>query len=370
MANINDYLDWRGDLTFSASPFNEADAAILANFAYIRLAGIVPEDGTAIALQKAHELYLQKEDSGIRVSAPTLLLFDKMAASERFSHLMLSGYREYLSDGGPDNTAEQFGAITILLPDGRNYISFRGTDETLAGWKEDLYLTMEETIPSQHHAAAYFEWACEKYRGPFLLGGHSKGGNLAIYTAATAQPALRERILTVWNFDGPGFHEGFIETEGYAAIEDRIRSVKPEYSIIGGFFMNRGAVSYIRSTAFGISAHHIYTWNVLGTRFEIAENGLNKNSRVFDAKMEEALSDLDDAQRRRFISDLFDALQANGSETISDISKLKLPKLAGMMRSVTKGAELQHFLKLLIELYIRDFREFISRRVPGPRSEA
>lgn len=366
MSNMIDYLDWRGDLSFSQSPFNEVDNALLATFSYVRLLGIVPEDESAITLKKAHERYYQRtKNVGEMMSPPTLLMFDKMAASARFGNLFLSGFRDFLSDGSENSSSEQFAAVTIHLPDGTNYIAFRGTDETLAGWKEDLYLTMQETIPSQRRASAYLSWAAEHYCGNFMLGGHSKGGNLAIYAAASASPEVQDRILTIWNNDGPGFHEDFIETPAYQAVKDRIRSVKPEYSIIGGFFLNEGAVSYVRTSAFGVAAHHSFTWNVLGDHFETAPNGLHPGSRVFDAKMEEALADLDDTQRRRFISDLFDSLQAGGSETLSDLSKLKPLQLAGVMRSVTKGAELQHFLKMLIELYIRDFREYISGKGNG-----
>ena len=209
MANILDYLDWRGDLTLAQDPFNEVDNLILAELSFVDFGGIVPGpgEGRAVPLWKAAEAYFAKTegrpiDMGVLVPDGISQMLRKLMASPRFRNMTLNGYTALLDDA----VEQQFAALTIDLGNGSIYISFRGTDDTIVGWKEDLNMGFLEEIPSQKQSVAYVARMARQYPDKTIrIGGHSKGGNLAVYSAAKSDGAIQERIVAVHNNDGPGF---------------------------------------------------------------------------------------------------------------------------------------------------------------------
>ncbi len=377
MANLLDYIDWRGDLSFEKSPLNEVDLAVLATFSYIDLKNIVPADEQTISLFQAYlNMYNDPEVRSVpegNNQQRKLELFRKMAASARYSQLKLSGYREVLSAVGVEGASEQFAAVTIILPDGTNVAAFRGTDDNLAGWKEDLYLTMQESIPAQISAAEYLKWTFFAHPGNFHVCGHSKGGNIGIYAAASLPDQEKSRILSIVNLDGPGFHAAFIHSAAYQSIAEKLLSIRPEYSIVGSFFYNRGSSFYVQTSAPGLAAHTCFSWELLGTAF-VRAPGLRNSSRILDEKLETVLSEMDDEARKHFISELFEILTINGSETVGDITKLRPAKLLGMMKEFKNSPEISRFMKSFLEEYLRDLRDFgtslLPRKKPAEPSPA
>ena len=192
MANILDYLDWRGDLTLAQAPFNEVDNLLLAELAFVDFRGIVPENGQSVLLRHAAAAFFARHggageiDMGLLVPDVIPVMLRKMAASRRFGDMKLSCYEDRLDVG----KAEQFAALAVDTGDGALYLAFRGTDDTLAGWKEDFLLSCMPEVPAQKKGAEYTLRAALLYPGRWLrLGGHSKGGNLAVYAA----PGCRSR---------------------------------------------------------------------------------------------------------------------------------------------------------------------------------
>ena len=187
MANIMDYLDWRGDLPLTVSPFNEVDGLILAELSFINFEGIVPppELGRGVPLRDAAGTYFarhngQEIDMGVLVPGRIPDLMCRMAHSVRFGGMLLNGYCELMDDA----REQQFAALTVELGDGSIYLSYRGTDDTIVGWKEDLNMGYLEVIPSQTRALEYLGRMTRQYPDAKLrIGGHSKGGNLAVYSA-------------------------------------------------------------------------------------------------------------------------------------------------------------------------------------------
>ena len=185
MANILDYLDWRGDLTLAQSPFNEVDNLILAELSFVDFGGIIPGpgEGKSVPLWRAAEAYFAKTegrpiDMGVLVPNQIPELLRRTAASPRFRDMKLNGFVDHLDTV----KAEQFAALAAECGDGTVYLSFRGTDDTLAGWKEDFYLSCMREVPAQKMAVAYTEAMAHQYpRIKLRLGGHSKGGNLAVW---------------------------------------------------------------------------------------------------------------------------------------------------------------------------------------------
>ena len=203
MADLFDYLKWRGDLSFTKDPPNPVDALIFSALSYISFGDSMAERPyIPISLEDASEEFLKRTDiqENVRVKTDMSLL---MAAAEtrRFGSAMLLEYRSLLI---PEEET-QFAAITFLLDDNSAFLAFRGTDYSLTGWKEDFNMTFQETIPAQRLALQYTEDFASKYIMPMRLGGHSKGGNLAVFAAVKSDPKIRQRILAVYNNDGPGF---------------------------------------------------------------------------------------------------------------------------------------------------------------------
>ena len=218
MSNIFDYIDWRGDLSFNQSSFNEIDNLILSRVSYFPFDGLISENET-ITIKEAYSRFQKLDLSHIHMlQKEDIDLFPAIAYSKRFGELYI---KNYISKR--DIEAEkQFSAITFLLPDGTIYVAYRGTDNTLIGWKEDFNMSFMESIPSQEEAKKYLNNVASENSDKLRIGGHSKGGNLAVYAAAFCNDEIKPRIMEVYNNDGPGFFDSIISTAEYQSISGKI----------------------------------------------------------------------------------------------------------------------------------------------------
>ena len=205
LTDVFDYIRWRGDLSFRQDPPNEVDGLIFSALAYIRYCGELEENVNSVKLLcDAFQDFSQHEESNTRVRVKNdLELFKAAANSVRFGQCALCMYKERFV---PDEET-QFAAVTFLLDDGSAFLAFRGTDDSLIGWKEDFNMSFQKTVPAQRLALEYAENFAAAYLMPLRLGGHSKGGNLAVFAAAGLLPNFQNRILEVYNHDGPGLSE-------------------------------------------------------------------------------------------------------------------------------------------------------------------
>ena len=215
MANIFDYLEWRCDVPLAVDPFNEVDNLVLAELVYTDFGGIVPVDGRQISLRDAADAFFRRhtheEILAIKsYTARAPLLMEKMLEGERFRDVKLCWYL----DETDTERETQLAAVTFLLPDRSAYVAFRGTDGTLVGWREDCNLSFQHETDGQRRSARYLNLVGGQLDAPMRVGGHSKGGNMAVYAAARCEPALQDRLLAVYTNDGPGFHEEMLQSEG------------------------------------------------------------------------------------------------------------------------------------------------------------
>lgn len=322
MPNITDYIDWRGDITLSASPFNDIDSLIMTQLAMVDLKGIVPSDPQDgyISLSDAAELYFadkkrETEPVSIIIPPDTYLLFKKMAKSKRFGNMKLTAEVSHIDT----EREKQFAAITVKPGDGSVFVAFRGTDDTIVGWKEDFNMSFMTAIPSQIEAAEYLDRVAKKVYGKLRVGGHSKGGNLAVYASSNCSRRTRSRILTVYNYDAPGFSKEFFEREEYNEISDRIKSLVPQSSIVGMLLENDGRFSVVKSTETGIMQHNAFSWEVLGTEF-VKLDELTKESRDMTAVMREWLAKMNMEERKKFVDAIYDILVATKATTVTELS--------------------------------------------------
>lgn len=322
MPDVFDYLKWRGDLKLWHAPFCAVDALILTELAYMDHAGIVPErfdDGLVTLSDDARrfkELHVNSIPTlGAIVPAKIIDLFYGAAKAPRFSELGLCGYVNIVND----SAVEQFSAYSVKLSDGSLFVGFRGTDDSIAGWKENFQMSFKTPVPAQHSAAEYLNKAADHYKTlPLRIGGHSKGGNLAMWAAANSRSDVRERIIEVYNFDGPGFLKNFHESDGYHAVKDRIKTVVPEKSVVGMFLEHEGNYKTVKSSEKGIMQHDALSWQVEGTDFQYADD-LSPDAKRFNEILRAWIGSLGDDFREKFTDAFFGILYATNSTTLSEL---------------------------------------------------
>ncbi|MBQ3276497.1 MAG: DUF2974 domain-containing protein [Oscillospiraceae bacterium] len=361
MADIMDYLDWRGDVPFSVSPVNEVDEFILCKIGTPDLSGMVPEDGAYVTVGQAVEAYKAAGGDlklGIVASEFTVPVFFRLPETERFRDLQLSGYRLKISE----TRTEQFSALTVRLPDGRHYVTFRGTDDTLVGWKENFQLTVMDAVPAQADALKYLLWAAETYPGELVVGGHSKGANLSVYAASMAPEEIQDRITLVCNYDGPGFMEDFLDNPGYRRILPKIRTLMPENATVGTLLFQEDEYEVVRSIASNrLLAHDGFTWETTPTGFVRAEE-LSPSARAIDRGMNDLLRSMNRAQRAEFIDTFFNTLGASGAETLTDVTEQRMLQTLKMVRELNQEPEVRRMVVEMIENIVRDYAQ--ERGVP------
>ena len=360
MNNVYDYLKWRGDLSFTERPFNEVDNLLLALLSYIDLRGIVPQPGEGdIALEAAAEQYFAlrgepeaTEGTDAKTAVEWPWMFHLMSQTDRFRAMRLSCMVDIL-DAAED---KQFSALTVEYAPGRLYIAYRGTSDDLAGWKEDFLLACEPEIPSHEEALRYLERVAALYPAHTLMvGGHSKGGNLAVYAAVMASDAVRARIQTVWNNDGPGFQDAFIHSQPYIAMEGKICKIVPRSSLVGLLLSHRKPTLIVDSFQTGMLQHDAISWEVSRDRFSHLPE-LSRESLVVQTQIHDWLDHLDIATRRRFVDALFQTLSASGAETVSDIMSGALKALnasGNALLAMDKDMRdrVVDFIRLLVQIW-------------------
>jgi len=362
MNTIIDYLDWRGDLSFNQDPLNEVDNLIFSVLSYSDFSGVVPglDKPGSVTLQEAadrigpapHEVTTNLTRSFF---AALPLLLEKCAQTERFANLELSHYIDRIEFA----KAEQFSAVVFSLDEQLHFIAFSGTDDTLAGWKEDLEMSFREAVPAQRDATRYAQAVIANLSGNFYLGGHSKGGNLAVYAAAHLTPEEQQRIIAVYNNDGPGFLANIIEKEGYQRIIHKVTTFIPQSSVAGILLEHEEKFQIIRSNETGLMQHNAFSWEVLGKHF-VYEQELSKSSLVLSQAIRAWLNNISLEERSQFVEALFKVIDATGAKTLSELSEDKLATARAMITTFTQmEEETQTILKKVVESFFAESQKIL-----------
>ena len=354
MPNLMDYIDWRGDLTLKADPFCAVDNLALSELVYVDLDGIVPEGKESfITLAEASKAFFERhtrEELLARENFTRMAPFfmEKMAASRRFGEMKLFGYTNYI-----DEKAEaQLAVMSCLLEDGTVYVAYRGTDDTVVGWKEDFNLSfMTETV-GQKKAAEYLNGMFSEGKEKLRVGGHSKGGNFAVYASAFAGKSVKKKIMEVYTNDGPGFRPEVTEREAYREMLPKIISIVPESTIVSVLLENDVRHCVVKSSAGGVSQHDPLTWQVQGNTFVMAP-GRDESSKFFDTTVRSWLAGLPDGERESFVDSLFRVLRSTGAGTLEEIGSDPLKS----------GAEIIRFIREMPKEEQEEFRGVIGRLI-------
>jgi len=339
MDDLFEYLKWRGDIPFSQVPPTPVDAVIFCELVYIHFDGIVSDDlAHPVFLKDAAEAFLEKPEAEreCRIRLDEKLL-GAAAESVRFGNAGLAFYRDIHI---PEEET-QFAAMAFLLDDGSAFLAFRGTDYTLTGWKEDFNMSFQDSVPAQREALAYTQAFTEVWPVILRLGGHSKGGNIAVYAAAKSSPEVQQRILAVYNNDGPGFTEALMGDPGYLAMVPRIKTYIPQSSIIGMLLEHEEPYTVVKSSLAGILQHDIYSWEVAGGDFVHVEE-VTAESRFIDGTIKRWVADMDREERSTLVDKVFGLLGAGGKDQLIDL--LHPMSIAATVKQFTSDESLRSLL--------------------------
>ncbi len=323
MTTVFDYIRWRGDLSFEASPLCEIDALIFCELSYIFFDGIVPEsiDDGRITIKEAAEIFFERNAGkdiitlGELVPKEIVDLFRLAATSVRFSEVEIGNFINIIDD----ETVEQFSAVSFY-PDGRLFVAYRGTDDSIAGWREDFRMAFLTPVPAQRHAEEYLTKASQSFDGRIVIGGHSKGGNLALWAALNASDEISERTDKIYNFDGPGFLENVWEGENYLRIADKIRTVIPSGSVVGLLLKYDTNYNVTKSTAKSyLHQHDALTWIVEGRNF-VCDNDVLPDVKRANEMVGKWIYAMDPEDRRNFVEGFFDILCSTNAKTVTDLA--------------------------------------------------
>lgn len=252
-----------------------------------------------------------------------------MGESERFGKLLATKYINKIDQ----EQEKQFAAITVLMPNDTIFVSYRGTDNTIVGWKEDLNMSFKSHIASQISAKKYLEIIAQEYPDKKIrIGGHSKGGNIAVYAATFVNKEIKDRIINVYNNDGPGFCDDVIETPEYKEMIEKVHTYIPQSSVIGRLMNHREKYTVVKSVQKGIMQHDLYSWEVLGKQFVTLEEVTN-GSEFVDKTIKEWLENVEPTKREQVIDVVFDILNTTDAQTMKEIKSNWFTSARTMMAS-------------------------------------
>lgn len=315
--NCMDYLQIRGVLPFSVAPFAPVDNLILSTCVYLPFERALPP-GEWLPLPQAVQALERLPDwdaVGLVMAKDTPALLVRAARSDRFSPVQVG-----LCEGALEEDT-QFAALTYRLPDGSLYVSFRGTDDTLVGWKECFAMSYAFPVPAQQLAQAYLVRAARQTTGPLRVGGHSKGGNLAVWAAVHAPADIQARILQVYSNDGPGFGQDLVSTPAYQALAPRLVTYVTQASLVGTLLHQDPNAQVIRSHGVGtVGQHDPFSWQVHGTGFVALDHRSRRGDRE-SAGFRGWVDSLDRQEREEFTEVFFSLLSASRAETLSELSQ-------------------------------------------------
>lgn len=387
MGNIIDYAR-EEQRSFEELPFNEVDALILAQLAYEDIPRLVPalDDernmyGTfrgrmhhfpmdrhnlrqsakallrapfsAITLKQMDEVLHDGADSACQHQVHAANFTDPaimhsfvrtVAANPRFSGLRVGAFAERFDTDEQTQTA----ALTFLLPDGTLVLSFRGTDDSLVGWKEDFNMAFQYPVPAQRMAADYICAVAKLWPGDMILTGHSKGGNSAVYAAMNAPAKIRKRITAVYSLDGPGFPEHVVTSEPYLSTVSKVHKIVPDSSIIGMVLETPEPCVVVKADCEGLMQHFAFAWQVDGDAF-VRVDDIAPSSHEFNSSFNRWMTSLSREEREHAVDALFQVIHASGATTFSGLiasMPLSLPSMIGAIVGLTPD-ERKHLMEAM-----------------------
>ena len=313
--NIYDYIKYYGDYSFDDRIFNEVDNIVFSMLAYVNYEGIINK---TITIKDAYDLFLNTYDPNkkeLLAIKNGIKVFELVSKTKRYEDIEMSNYI-YKSD-----EKSQFSAVTFKIKKNLYYVAFEGTDEMLSGWEEDCKMAYHFPVEAHVLAKSYLEKNFMFKRGKIIVGGHSKGGNLALVASMYCNSFVKKKIIKIYSNDGQGLRKAQIESKFYNKIESRYVHIIPNYSIVGLLLRHKKNYVVVKSNKKGFMAHDACTWLVSYDHLE--KENISRFSKVFEDGFDKWLDKYDDEKRKKFVKEVFNFLRKNN---INDLTEVKLKK--------------------------------------------
>ena len=362
MSTIFDYLK---EVTYDSiydRPFTELDVLALTELTYLPFGHIVPQgDTTGIPVRLSDAMELIERTTNFIVTNQHLHLVDELATSKRFKNIKLLNY---VDEYDPD-VQKQFAAMTYRLTMDVYLVIFRGTDDTLIGWKEDFHMTYMDHVPAQKRAASYLQNVMKEFpKGRFMVAGHSKGGNLATYACTYLPDPLFERVDAIYSYDAPGLNKAVIETQGYQRTSPKIHRFVPQGSIVGMMLEVPEPATIVKSRAFGgFAQHDAFTWMVEKDTF-VTLDQTSPDSQQTDETLKQWVREVPDSQLKKFFDTFFGLFLDAGITSINDLMDLKnFSKIKEIFQNAqdldpTEREMLERLAKQLIDTRVQAWKKW------------
>lgn len=349
MNTIKDYLKYYKDLTFEEYPFNDLDNILFSEIPYLPLSTVIENK---ISLEEACELLLKKYDKK-KIEQGDIFLkeilnnFIEMSNSNRYKHIRLANAVDYL------DSEKQFGAITIYFKPREVYISFKGTDNSVIGWKENFEISYQFPTKSQEYAINYLNEALTFFDKKVYVGGHSKGGNLAMTASIYCNDKLKKKIVSIFNNDGPGFKNEQIKDERFQKMSSKIINFLPEDSVVGVLLENPTEKQIVKSTAKNILQHDLNTWECFGSYLLSGKQTLK--SKTFAKKVLNIQTKLSDKEKEDAVTSIFGILEKNNIKNIKELKSLDWTRIFRIIK------DLKNIKTETKNMYIEMFKAFFFK---------
>ena len=349
--NIYQYVKWRGDLSFDVSPFNEVDALVLNMVSFLDYAlelDRFPSNNVRSIEEFVNDHFLKRDidkiNLGLIIPKEVVKLTHEVSFSNRYKDILAGNYINVIDY----SKAEQFSAMTFLLPNNELYVSFRGTDDTLVGWGEDINMIATFPIPAQRDACKYLNrisWMYPDHR--IYIGGHSKGANLAIYAATYCRDDIDDRLIKVFAFDGPGFYQNKINHRKFNLIKDKIERIVPSSSIVGRIFDIDVEPIIIKSNTTGLDQHNPFSWQIKYDKF-IKVNTFTDVSNKIKKEFVALVSKMSEEEKKHFAEDINKYIYALNQNHLIEFVNLK-----NVISLFTNKYRMKHKnIRYLLKLYL------------------
>lgn len=335
MDHLVDYIQWMDSVPFSALPLNEVDALVLCMLSYYDLGPLFSKSGRGpVPVREALRLIeedkvrvmLVGRDRGFRQ------ILECAARSRRFGELLMRDYTDRYRQDPP----LQFSALTFCAPDFR-FVAFRGTDDSLAGWEEDFMISFTVT-EAQKLAANYLRRALRKSK-PCFVGGHSKGGNLALFAACSLSDEEWQRVSRLYLLDGPGLCPEVMDDGCLRRIDEKTTRIQPAFSVVGKLFEPKISDSRIvQSSASGFVQHSLDTWGIDHGKLLLAD-GPNPRSVWINEVLSRWIAGISQEDRVIFVRELFDVLAADGASSLDEIEERGVGGFEAMLIKFLSSSE-------------------------------
>ena len=320
-ATILDYVDWRGDLSFKASKFNEVDNVVFSMLSYLDFKKTMTNaKSTYPTLDLAIETFFTEYDyKTYRFGAilPNTIkdLAKKVQKTKRYGQILILDYANEIDH----EEKTQFGACAYLLDDSTILVCFEGTDDTLCGWYEDGYMFVTKETIAQRKSVLFLERVAKLFPNKKInVCGHSKGGNLAYYSVMKASDDIKERIIHTYNTDGPGLLYDRYEESEYKIIDEKGITILPNSAIVGSIFEMRGEIRIVQSRVKNAYQHDPFELVVLGDKL-IRADKFTKSALNIQKELQKYVFSVKAEDAKRCMDELYMALYNDNKRTLLDL---------------------------------------------------